>query len=298
MRVSSSQTANMLINCLQSSYSQYATVAEQLSTGEKLTSPSDDAVTYVRLQSLSSQQTSLTQYQDNIETAESRLSESETQFDSMTDALSELRSLVVSAGNGTYDSDDISDLTEQMQSLLDTIVDLGNATDSSGDYLFSGSDASTAPITVNDDGTYTYNGDDYQISVAVSDGVTVKSSDTLSDIFFSDDSNFLNDISSMITSLTTTDDTSSVIDSMLDTIDSTASKLSSTVASIGNRTNQLDDLNEAHEETLLYSENLSSELGDADYSTASIKSEEILTSIEATQSVISKVLGLSLFDDI
>lgn len=298
MRVSSSQTTAMLINSLQKSYSQYATVAEQLSTGEKLTSPSDDAVTYVRLQSLTSQQTSLSQYQDNIETAESRLSESETQFDSMTDALSQLRSLVVSAGNGTYDDQDISDLTEQMQSLLDTIVDAGNATDSSGDYLFSGSDASTAAITANDDGTYTYNGDDYQISVAVADGVTVKSSDTLSDIFFSDDSNFLNDISSMITSLTTTDDTSSVIDSMLDTIDSTASKLSSTVASIGNRTNQLDDLNEAHTETLLYSQNLSSELGDADYSTTSIQSEEILTSIEATQSVISKVLGLSLFNDI
>lgn len=300
MRVSTTQTATMLMTYLQSSYSSYATVAEQISTGNKLTTPSDDAVTYTRLQSLTTQQSKLTQYQSNIDTAESMLSASETQYDSMSDVLSELRSLAVSAGNGTYSDDDLSDIAEQMSSCLSELVDFCNSTDSTGGYLFSGSDSSVAAITANDDGTYTYNGDSYQISVSVADGVSVDASDTIGDIFFDNGDNFFDTVTNLISSLTSgdSDTVSSAVSSLLDTIDDTTTSLTSAIASIGNRTNQLEDLDEAHSETLLYSQNLSSELGDADYSTYTIKSEELLTSIQATESVISKVLGVSLFDDI
>jgi len=273
-------------------------VAEQMSTGMKINSPSDDAISYTRLQDLTSQQTKISQYQDNITTAQSMLDASETQFSSMTDVMSELRSLAVQAGNGTYDSDDLSSVAEQMQSLLDTLVDLSNATDSDGTYLFSGSNSDTAPISVDSSGNYTYAGDDYQLGVVVSEGVTIDATDNLSDVFFSGGSNFFNDMADLIDSLSSSDDVSTQVASMLTTIDDTAENLSSAVSSIGSRDNELDALNSAHEETLLYSENLSSTIGSMDYSEASIKSEELLTTIQATQSVISNVLGLSLFDEI
>ena len=152
MRVSSAQTAALMVQCLQSNYAEYSEVAEQMSTGLRINSPSDDAVSYTRLQSLSSQQAKITQYQENIETAESMLSASETQFSSMSDVMSELRQLAVQAGNGTYDSDDLASIAEEMQSLLDTMVDLANATDSDGTYLFSGSNSDDAAISVDTDG--------------------------------------------------------------------------------------------------------------------------------------------------
>lgn len=298
MRVSTAQTASMMVKYLEKGYSDYATVAEEMSTGLKINSPSDDPVAYTQLQSLSSQQSRISQYQENIETAESMLSSSETQFSSMTDVMSELRSLAVSAGNGTYTSDDLSSVAEQMQSLLSTLVDLGNATDSDGTYLFSGSLSDTAPISVDSNGDYTYEGDDYQLGVSVADGVTVEATDNLSDIFFSNGDNFFNDMTDLINSLSSSSDVSTVVSSMLDTIDDTSANLSSAVSSIGNRTNQLDALDSAHTETLLSSENLSSEIGDMDYSEAAVKSQEILTAIEATQSVISNIVGISLFDEI
>jgi flagellar hook-associated protein 3 FlgL len=298
MRVSTAQTSTLMVKYLQNSYSEYAEVAEQMSTGMKINSPSDDAISYTRLQDLTSQQTKISQYQDNITTAQSMLDASETQFSSMTDVMSELRSLAVQAGNGTYDSDDLSSVAEQMQSLLDTLVDLSNATDSDGTYLFSGSNSDTAPISVDSSGNYTYAGDDYQLGVIVSEGVTIDATDNLSDVFFSGGSNFFNDMADLIDSLSSSDDVSTQVASMLTTIDDTAENLSSAVSSIGSRDNELDALNSAHEETLLYSENLSSTIGSMDYSEASIKSEELLTTIQATQSVISNVLGLSLFDEI
>nr|WP_321241440.1 flagellar hook-associated protein FlgL [uncultured Tolumonas sp.] len=298
MRVSTAQTSTLMVKYLQNSYSEYAEVAEQMSTGLRVNSPSDDAISYTRLQDLTSQQAKISQYQDNITTAESMLDASETQFSSMTDVMSELRSLAVQAGNGTYDSDDLTSVAEQMQSLLDTLVDLSNATDSDGTYLFSGSKSDTAPVSVDSSGNYTYEGDDYQLGVVVSEGVTIDATDNLSDIFFSGGSNFFNDMSDLISSLSSSDDVATQVASMLTTIDDTASNLSSAVSSIGSRDNELDALNSAHEETLLYSENLSNTIGSMDYSEASIKSEELLTTIQATQSVISNVMGLSLFDEI
>lgn len=298
MRVSSAQTAALMVQCLQSNYAEYSEVAEQMSTGLRVNSPSDDAVSYTRLQSLSSQQAKITQYQENIETAESMLSASETQFSSMSDVMSELRQLAVQAGNGTYDSDDLASIAEEMQSLLDTMVDLANATDSDGTYLFSGSNSDDAAISVDSSGNYTYQGDDYQLSVVVSEGVTVAASENLSDIFFSDGGNFFNDMSELISGLSSSDDVSTLVSDMLTSIDDTATDLNTAISSIGARSNELDALNSAHAETLLYSESLSSEIGDMDYSEAAVRSEELLTTIEATQSVISKVLGLSLFDEI
>ena len=298
MRVSSAQTAALMVQCLQSNYAEYSEVAEQMSTGLRVNSPSDDAVSYTRLQSLSSQQAKITQYQENIETAESMLSASETQFSSMNDVMSELRQLAVQAGNGTYDSDDLASIAEEMQSLLDTMVDLANATDSDGTYLFSGSNSDDAAISVDSSGNYTYQGDDYQLSVVVSEGVTVAASENLSDIFFSDGGNFFNDMSELISGLSSSDDVSTLVSDMLTSIDDTATDLNTAISSIGARSNELDALNSAHAETLLYSESLSSEIGDMDYSEAAVRSEELLTTIEATQSVISKVLGLSLFDEI
>lgn len=298
MRVSSSQTATLMVQCLQNNYAEYSEVAEQMSTGLRVNSPSDDTVSYTRLQSLSSQQAKITQYQENIETAESMLSASETQFSSMSDVMSELRQLAVQAGNGTYDSDDLASIAEEMQSLLDTMVDLANATDSDGTYLFSGSNSDDAAITVDSSGNYTYQGDDSQLSVVVSEGVTVAATDNLSDIFFSSGDNFFNDMSDLISGLSSSDDVSTLVSDMLTSIDDSATNLNTAISSIGARSNELDALNSAHAETLLYSETLSSTIGDMDYSEAAVRSEELMTTIEATQSVISKVLSLSLFDEI
>lgn len=298
MRVSSNQTATLMLQCLQKNYAEYSEVAEQMSTGLRVNSPSDDAISYTRLQSLSSQQAKITQYQENIETAESMLSASETQLSSMSDVMSELRQLAVQAGNGTYDSDDLASIAEEMQSLLDTMVDLANATDSDGSYLFSGSNSDTAAISVDSSGNYTYQGDDSQLSVVVSEGVTVAATDNLSDIFFSSSDNFFNNMSELISGLSSSDDVSTLVSDMLTSIDDTATNLNTAISSIGARSNELDALNSAHAETLLYSETLSSTIGDMDYSEAAVRSEELMTTIEATQSVISKVLSLSLFDEI
>jgi flagellar hook-associated protein 3 FlgL len=297
MRVSTSQTTALLLKSLQSQYSEYTTIAEQLSTGSAINSPSDNAIGYARVSNLTAQQTQLEQYIENIETASSQLSASETQYSSMTDVMSSIRDLVVQAANGTYDSEDLANIATEISGLMDTMVDLCNQTDASGNYLFSGSLSSTAPVVYDEaTDTYSYAGDDYQREVSVGDGITVASTDNLSDVFFSGGSSFFDDLNGLVTALASGDNTSA--SSMLDTIDSASSNLSSAIASIGARSNQLDTLSSAHSETLLYSEELSASISEADYAETTLRSEEILTTLEVTQQVLSSVLGLSLFDEL
>ncbi len=297
MRVSSSQMTRLLLNSMQDQYSKYYDIETQLSTGSSINVPSDNPIGYSRVSNLTTQQNNLNQYLDNIDTASSQLDASETQMSSMTDVIGSIRDLVVQAANGTYDSDDLADIGTQVQSLLDTLVSLSNATDSSGNYLFSGSQSDTEPVVYDEStGTYSYAGDDYQREISVGDGVTVASTDNLSGVFFSGSSNIFNDLSDLVTSLSSGDN--STASSMLDTIDGYSSNLSSAIASIGARSNQLDTLSDAHTETLTYSENLSNSISEADYAETTVSSEEILTTLQVTQQVLSNIMGLSLFNEI
>jgi flagellar hook-associated protein 3 FlgL len=297
MRVSSSQTTALLLKSLQNQYSEYNSIAEQLSTGSSINKPSDNAIGYARVSNLTSQQTELEQYIDNIDTASSQLSASETQYSSMTDVMGSIRDLVVQAANGTYNSEDLANIATEISGLMDTMVDLCNQTDASGNYLFSGSQSSTAPVAYDETtGTYSYAGDDYQREVSVGDGITVASTDNLSNVFFSGGSSFFDDMSGLVSALSSGDNATA--SSMLDTIDSASSSLSSAIASIGARSNQLDTLSGAHNETLLYSQELSSSISEADYSETTVRSEEILTTLKVTQQVLSAILGLSLFDEL
>ncbi len=109
-------------------------------------------------------------------------------------------------------------------------------------------------------------------------------------------SSFFDDMSGLVSALSSGDNATA--SSMLDTIDSASSSLSSAIASIGARSNQLDTLSGAHNETLLYSQELSSSISEADYSETTVRSEEILTTLKVTQQVLSAILGLSLFDEL
>ncbi|WP_409421751.1 flagellar hook-associated protein FlgL [Pseudaeromonas sp. ZJS20] len=297
MRVSSSQTSAMLLKSMQDQYARYYSVANQLSTGSSINVPSDDPIGYARISQLQVQQNSLSQYLDNIETASSQLSASETQLSTMTDVLGSIRDLTVQAANDSYSSADLADIATELQSLLDTLVDLANQTDASGNYLFSGSLNDSLPVVYDEaTGTYSYGGDDYQREISVGDGITVASTDNLSDIFFAGSSNMFDDLSGLISSLAAGDNSSA--SGMLTTIDGYSSQLSSAIASIGARSNQLDTLASAHSETLLYSENLSNSIGEADYAETTVESEQILTTLQVTQQVLSSIMGLSLFDEI
>lgn len=137
-----------------------ANLQESLSSGKKITSPSDDPTGAAqaeralnRLARIATDQRALEVQRNSISMAESTLSD-------VTSALQEVRDLVVSAGNGSFSSSERKTVALQINSLRERILSLANSQDSNGQPLFAALGSALKPFagpesTVPD---YTFNG--------------------------------------------------------------------------------------------------------------------------------------------
>src|SRR3954470_23265028 len=78
----------------------------QISTGKKLTAPSDDAVGYRRLQGLVRDGSNDQAYAGNITIVQSALSQADTTLKSMTDDIQRAKELAIKANSGTLSPSD------------------------------------------------------------------------------------------------------------------------------------------------------------------------------------------------
>lgn len=146
MSISRLSTANMYdrtINNISKQQAELASQMEHASAGKRVLRASDDPVAAAqaerartRMDRIETDKRMLTAQTATIEYGESTLRE-------ITDAVQAFRSLMVQAGNGTYNQTQRDTLVEQLQSLRDQILKYSNRTDSNGLPLFRGLDTET-----------------------------------------------------------------------------------------------------------------------------------------------------------
>jgi flagellar hook-associated protein 3 FlgL len=137
-----------------------ANLQESLTSGKKITTPSDDPTGAAqaeralnRLARIATDQRALEVQRNAISTAEGTLAD-------ITSAMQDIRDLVVSAGNGTFSGADRKTVSDQITGLRQRILTLANAQDSNGQPLFAALGSALQPFagpvsTVPD---YTFNG--------------------------------------------------------------------------------------------------------------------------------------------
>ncbi len=159
---------NTLVN-LQTRQTDLANLQEQLTSGKKVTRPSDDPTGAAqaeralnRIARIATDQRALDAQKNSIASAESTLGD-------VTDALQSIRELVVSAGNGIHTSADRATIANQISGLRDRVLALANTKDANGLPLFAALGSALAPFvgpqTVAPD--YTFNGLPGQSSTGV-----------------------------------------------------------------------------------------------------------------------------------
>lgn len=138
--------------------SNLAKIQEQLSSGRRILTPSDDPVAAARALELTQTQATNSQYGVNRRNAADALNSEESTLQSVTDVLQNLKTSIVEAGSPALDNSQRSFIATELSGRLDDLLAHANATDGTGAYIFSGYQTGTQPFTKTTTGA-SYNGD-------------------------------------------------------------------------------------------------------------------------------------------
>lgn len=162
----------------------------QLSSGLRVTVPSDDPAAAAQILQLDQTQANIDQYKKNITGATNSLSLEDSSLSDVSTLLTRVRELAVSAGDGTLTQSDRQSIASELSSRLDELAGIANTRNSNGEYIFAGFQGQSAPFVQSATG-YSYQGDAGQRSVQISSSTYVPVNDSGKDIFVAISSNRL-----------------------------------------------------------------------------------------------------------
>ncbi|MFZ3590385.1 flagellar hook-associated protein FlgL [Bacillus sp. DJP31] len=149
MRVTQSMLANSMLRNLSSSYSRLDKYQEQLSTGKKISRPSDDPVIAMKGMNYRTDLTEIEQYQRNLSEAYNWVENTDAAYDKGTSAVQRIRELVVQASNDTYEGNQREAIAVEIKELANHLESIAN-TKVGNKFIFNGSDTTSAPVKVAD----------------------------------------------------------------------------------------------------------------------------------------------------
>ena len=300
-RVTNSQTTALMQRSMNGSALQLAKLMQQMSSGERITLPSDDPIASVRLLRIEREESSIEQYRKNIANVSGSLSTQEANLTSMSDSMLSVRDLLLWASNGTNSSEDLAAMAEELSILKDTLFSFANVRDGEGRYLFSGTLTDTPALSYDEaTNTYSVTGNASFRQAAVANGVLVQENVTAVSLFGSG-VDMLNQLTGLITTLTDPALDSSdpavrqQITDTLGALDDTHARILGSVTELGGRQNALTLLDDSGQDVSLVNQKIQGELSALDYAGASIDLNNYQLTLNATQKTYLKINELSLF---
>jgi flagellar hook-associated protein 3 FlgL len=171
-------TQRMLTDNVASNKNGLFAIQKQISSGKKVSSPSDDPGMYEMIQRLRADYAANTQYERNIDYANRELLTLEDSLRNSLSIMQRASELSVRAGDGSLSVTDRQSIAPEINQLLESLVSIANLSEL-GHYRFSGLRSDTAPFTTTDsnaDGlidSVAYTGSQEVKQVEVSPGVYV-----------------------------------------------------------------------------------------------------------------------------
>lgn len=187
MRISTSQIFNSGTLGIQRNQSELYKLQNQISSGRRVLTPEDDPVAAAQALVVTQSRDVNQQHIDNQGNASSQLGLVDSQLNSLTDLLHNVRDRVIQAGNtGTMTNTDRALIATELESRLSEMLGIANSQNGAGDYLFSGYQGATRPFAIDGaTGAFAYAGDDgerlLQVSASRQMAVNVAGSDVFMD---------------------------------------------------------------------------------------------------------------------
>lgn len=188
MRISTNQIYDHGVSNMLSQQEKALQLQNQLSTGVRVQTPSDDPVASAQIESMNQRLNALQSFQKNNQTITNALNFQDNVMAGISTAIQSLQTAQVQAGNAALSKDDRNALAKTVQGLLGQLQEYANSTDAQGSYMFSGSKSNLPAVSRTYDSStnsyvYSYNGDNIQRFQAISSSLQVAVNDTADRLF-------------------------------------------------------------------------------------------------------------------
>ncbi|WP_169051513.1 flagellar hook-associated protein FlgL [Neptunomonas sp. XY-337] len=179
MRISTQQQYLQTIDQMQRTQATLADKQNEINTGKRLLTPSDDPVAAAQVVKLERELAQYEKFDDNINVTKRRLQLEDSLLDDINIAMDRINELALKAGNeATLTDQDRKGIANELYELTDYVAGLMNTQDSEGEYIFAGSKGSTKPYEELANNRFAYRGDDGQRSIQVGGDLYIASNDS------------------------------------------------------------------------------------------------------------------------
>lgn len=183
MRLSTNMIFDQQVRGISDAQSSWLKAGSQLSTGRRVTNPSDDPIAASRAVVLAQTQQQDSQFALARTFADQGLSLEESVLGNVTTVISSAQSIVVSAGNGSLSDDDRASYATQLEGIRSQLLNLANSKDGNGRYIFAGYQTDKPPFKEDASSAVQYVGGDTAITQKVDSERTMTVGHTGDSIF-------------------------------------------------------------------------------------------------------------------
>ncbi|MGT3306991.1 flagellin N-terminal helical domain-containing protein [Yersinia enterocolitica] len=248
MRISTQSQMSIMANVAATSMSVQQNLETQFRNKKRVNVASDDPIASRMFSQLESENLKLEQYEKNLMQVKNNIKMQETNFESASSLMKEIRNTLINSQVPSNSSDDIKIHAKNIESKMELLVEILNKKNIEGRYLYSGTKTADKPVTFNiSSGKYEYHGNDTIREIIVGEGVTEKDGAQLHQAFSSgnDPVKVLSDVKDLYTTLKTgiiSSTTLADIQTLMVAVEDVASKLDGISADFINRKEKLDVL--------------------------------------------------------
>jgi flagellar hook-associated protein 3 FlgL len=189
-----------LVGSLDATSSSEATLTEELASGSRVNSLSDNPVAAGENVLLSAQIASDDSFSQTASSTQSMLQVSDSALSTVVSQLTSAISLSIEANNGTMNSSNVQSISNQLAGIRDEVLSMANTT-YLGRYVFSGGQGGTTPYTLNttvSPAVATYQGDSDVQYLETPNGQKVQLNVPGSQIFSAAGSNVLGTLNALV----------------------------------------------------------------------------------------------------
>ncbi|MFN0073195.1 MAG: flagellar hook-associated protein FlgL [Chloroflexota bacterium] len=289
MRITNAMLVDTVLNNLNRNVNKLEKLQTQLTSGKRLSRPSDDPSEVGRALNLSSSMAAGAQHVRNMEAASDWLSTSESSLGATLELLQRVRELTVQSANDTVNAAQRTAIATEVSQLLDQMVAQGNST-LGGKRLFAGFLVNANPFTLTGP-TVTYSGDAGQMLREIDAGSTIQINVNGSTTFSAVFATTINVRDHLLA-----DDSVSLGSVDLTALDSTISGLLNVRADVGARINRLEGAKTRQELLQVGLAALLSKVADTDFAQAITEFSNQENVYKAALAAGSKAIQPSLLD--